>query len=124
MLDDHIHKLIATKVVAAVRGAIQKVSRSSSTTMIELFDVWYATVSEAAIVAAMAVVSAIGVQGRGSCKYRDFSNTKPLEFDGVKDPIMSMIWISDVEGYFFTCSCPKDWKFSCAMKLLLLGTKD
>ena len=68
--------------------------------------------------------AATGVKGIGSFQYQDFSNMKPLEFDGVKDPIMDMRWISHMEGCFFTCSYPEDWKVRYALKLLRLGMKD
>lgn len=34
--------------------------------------------------------------------YREYNNTKPTEFDGIRDSIIAMIWISYVEGYFYT----------------------
>ena len=49
---------------------------------------------------------------------------KPSEFNGVKDPIMSIGWISVVEGCFCTCSYPKDWKVRYALNLLHLDAKD
>ena len=35
-----------------------------------------------------------------------------------------MRWISDVEGCFFTCSCPTDQKVKCGFNLLRSGAKD
>ena len=35
-----------------------------------------------------------------------------------------MRWLSDVEGCFFTCSCPADHRVRCALNLLRLGVKD
>jgi len=35
-----------------------------------------------------------------------------------------MRWLSDVEGCFFTCSCPADQRVRCALNLLRLGAKD
>ncbi|CAH1445284.1 unnamed protein product [Lactuca virosa] len=35
-----------------------------------------------------------------------------------------MRWISDVEGCFFTCSCPAEQKVRCALNLLRSGAKD
>lgn len=76
-----------------------------------------------ASVATTNVVTA-GVQGKGSFRYRDFSNMKPPEFDGIKDLIVSMRWIYDMEGCFLACSYPEEWKLKCALNLLCLGTKD
>lgn len=57
-------------------------------------------------------------------QYWEFSNPKPPMFNGVKYPIVSMMWISNVEGCFYTCSCPKNPKVRFALNLLLLGMKD
>lgn len=35
-----------------------------------------------------------------------------------------MRWFSDMEGYFFTWSCPEDQKVRCALNLLHFGAKD
>lgn len=48
---------------------------------------------ETAAVVATAFVVALGGRGGGSFQYCYFSNTKPLEFDGVKDPIIAEIVI-------------------------------
>ena len=40
------------------------------------------------------------------------------------DPIVAMRWSSNVDGCFFTSSCPNDQKFQCTLNLLLMGTKD
>ena len=49
---------------------------------------------------------------------------KLLDFDGIKDPIVAIRWISDMEGCFFTRSCPEDWKVRCALNLLHMGAMD
>ena len=49
---------------------------------------------------------------------------KPPTFDGTQDTIRAIRWLSDVEGCFFTCSCPADQKVRCAQNLLRLGAKD
>ena len=56
--------------------------------------------------------------------YREFSNTKPPEFDGTQDPIAAMRWISDIEGCFYTCSCPEHLRVWFALNQLRLGAKD
>ena len=56
--------------------------------------------------------------------FREFSNTKPPKFDGEHDPIVVMRWISDIEGYFYTCSCPDHLRSRFALNQLRLGTKD
>lgn len=78
------------------------------TSMIELFDDRYATLSEVVVTAATAIVTAIGDQGERTFQYRDFDNTKTPEINGVWDPIVAMRWLSVVEGCFFTCSCLDD----------------
>lgn len=57
-------------------------------------------------------------------QYQELSNTKPLVFDGVMDPNISMRWISDVEGCFYMCSCADNLKVKFALNLLRLGVKD
>lgn len=61
--------------------------------MIELYDGRYGTLAESATVVATVTVPAAGRKGGGSFQYWDFINTKPLMFDGVKDPIVAMRWI-------------------------------
>ena len=70
---------------------------SIKTTMMEFFDDRYTTIAETAI-AASAAVAAAGVGSGWVCQYQDFDNTKPPTFDGVRDPIIAMRWLSDVEG--------------------------
>ncbi|KAL7604647.1 hypothetical protein Lser_V15G20313 [Lactuca serriola] len=82
---------------------------SIKTFIMEFFDDRYASVTETA---ATVAVAAAGAWTSRSFKYQDFDNTKPPTFDGVQDPIVVMRWLSDVEGCFFTCSCPADQKVS------------
>ena len=56
--------------------------------------------------------------------FREFSNTKPPEFDGTQDPIAAMRWIADIEGCFYTCSCPEHLRVRFALNQLRLGAKD
>ena len=56
--------------------------------------------------------------------FREFSNTKPPEFDGTQDPIAAMRWVSDIEGCFYTCSCPEHLRVRFALNQLRLGAKD
>ena len=49
---------------------------------------------------------------------------KPPTFDGIQNLIVAMRWLSDVEGCFFTCSCPVDQKVRCALNLLSSREKD
>ena len=55
-----MHELIATEVVATVPSAILKVFWSIKTTMVELFNEKYSTVSEAAAAVATTTVAASG----------------------------------------------------------------
>lgn len=104
-----------------VREAISKVFGSIKTTLIEMFDERYVVVIKAFVATPIATTI---LQGGGSIQYRDFSNTNPLEFDRLKDPIIVMRWISDVEGFFFTCSCTESQIVKFVLNLLRLGTKD
>ena len=124
MIDDNICELIANKVVVVVRGTIPEAFESIKTAMLELFGEWYTAVAEATAAAATAVVVIAGGRGGRSFQNCDFSNKKPRDFDRVKDPIVAMRWIFDVEGCFFICSFPEDWKVRCTLKLLQLGAKD
>lgn len=54
----------------------------------------------------------------------DFSNMKPPEFRSDKDLIISLRWISEVEGCFYTCSCPEDQKLKFALNVLRSGEKN
>ena len=110
------------EVVTVVQGAIPQMFGLVKIAMIELFDERYVDVMQAAATAATAIVDAARVRGSFPC--RNFSNTKPPDFDGFKDPIVAMRWLSDVKGCFFTCSCPKDQKVRCILNLICLGAKD
>lgn len=43
-------------------------------------------------------------------KYQEFNSTKSSKLNKVKDPIVIMRLISDVEGWFYTCSYPENQK--------------
>lgn len=90
---DEIHEMITTQVTMSVREAIPEIFGYVKTTVIELFDELYAFVSELVVVTATVVVVVIGFRGRRMLQYHDFSNTKPLEFDEVRDLITAMRWI-------------------------------
>ena len=123
-LDARIREILHDEVVALFRAELPELFGSIKTTMVEYFDERYAALTEtAAAVATAAVAAAGGGDGRGF-QYRDFDNTKPPTFDGVQDPIVAMRWLSDVEGCFFTCSCPADQRVRCALNLLRLRAKD
>ena len=93
-----IHKEVAT----AIRAEIPEMFGSIKTTLMETFDERYAALTEAAATAATAVVAAATPQGGDSLLFREFNNTKPLEFDGTQAPIADMRWIYDIEGCFYT----------------------
>ena len=86
--------------------------------MFELFDYHYAALIEAVAPATIMVVSAMGIRRERSFHYRDFNNTWSSKSDGVKDPIVVMKWLYDVEGLFFTCSCMDDHNVKCTLNLL------
>lgn len=103
-----IHDWIEAPVSAAVREMLPEMYRSIKTKLIALFDEWYPTF--ASIISAAATTSA----GEMEMSYRQFSNTKPPIFYGVRDLIVVMRWISDVEGCFNTCACPSNMNFRYA----------
>ena len=104
--DEVIRQLIHEEVAAAIRAEIPDMFGDIKTTLIETFDERYAT------------------QGGDSLLFREFSNTKPPEFDGTLDPIAAMRWISDIEGCFYTCSCPEHLRVRFALNQLCLGAQD
>ena len=57
-------------------------------------------------------------------QYREFNNTKPLEFDGIQDLTVTTRWIAYVKGCFYTYSCLDDLRVCFALNLLHLGVKD
>ena len=69
---------------------------SIKTAMIELFNDHYVALNEVVAIAATtvvvaattAVVAAVEIRGERTFQYRYFNNTKPLEFDRVKDLIV------------------------------------
>lgn len=123
-LDARIREILHDQVVALFRAELPKLFGSIKTAMVEYFDERYAALTETATAAATAAVAPTGEGAGQGFQYRDFDNTKPPNFDGVQDPIVAMRWLLDVEGCFFTCSCPADQRVRCALNLLRLGEKD
>ena len=123
-LDARIREILHDEVAALFRAELPELFGSIKTAMVEYFDERYAALTETAAAAATAAVAAAGGGASRGFQYRDFDNTKPPTFDGVQDPIVAMRWLSDVEGCFFTCSCPADQRVRCALNLLRLGAKD
>ena len=107
-LDARIREILHDEVAALIRAELPELFGSIKTAMVEYFDERYAALTETAAAAATAAVAAAGGGASRGFQYRDFDNTKPPTFDGVQDPIVAMRWLSDVEGCFFTCSCPAD----------------
>lgn len=48
---------------------------------------------------------------------------KPLEFDGVKEPIVAIRWLYNMEGCFFTFSCSEEKKVRCTLNFICLGRR-
>ena len=122
--DEEIRRLIHEEVAAAIRAEIPEMFGDIKTTLIETFDERYAALTEAVAAAATAAVAAARPQGGDSLLFREFSNTKPPEFDGTQDPIAAMRWIVDIEGCFYMCSCPEHLRVRFALNQLRLGAKD
>ena len=122
--DEEFCQMIHDEVAAEFRAEIPEMFGSIKTTLLETFDVRYAAVTEAAAAAATTAVAAARPQGGDSLLFWEFSNTKPPEFDGTQDPIAAMRWIADIEGCFYTCSCPEHLRVQFALNQLRLGAKD
>ena len=80
--DEEIRQMIHEEVAAAIRAEIPEMFGSIKTTLMETFDERYAALTEAATAAATAAVAAARPQGGDLLLFREFSNTKPPEFDG------------------------------------------
>ena len=110
LIEDRVREIIHEEEVELVRGQIPELFGSIKTAMMEYFDDRYAALAETDAAAVASAVTAAGGGvgfGRGF-QYRDFDNTKLLNFDGTQDPVKAMRWVFDVEGCFFTCSCHTD----------------
>ena len=88
--DEELRQMIHDEVAAAIRAEIPEMFGSIKTTLIETFDERYAALSDVVVVAATAAVAAARPQGGDALLFREFSNTKPPEFDGMQDLIAAM----------------------------------
>lgn len=78
---------------------ILELFRTFKTQLIALFDEWYFDVASIVVAtAATVVVVTAASPGDKEMPYREFNNTKPPQFNSVRDLITTMRWISDVEG--------------------------
>ena len=80
--DEEIRRIIHEEVAAAIRAEIPEMFGSIKTTLIKTFDERYAALTDADVAAATTAVAAARPQGGDALLYREFSNTKPPEFDG------------------------------------------
>lgn len=64
--------------------------------MLEMFDERYAALTKSTTATFITIFTIVGGRGGGSSQYRDFSNTKRLEFEGITDPIVAIRCILDV----------------------------
>ncbi|XP_023771156.1 ras-related protein SEC4-like, partial [Lactuca sativa] len=128
--DDEICRMIHEEVATAIREAIPELFGSVKTTLIEAFDKRYVVVTEEAAAAATtavataptAAVAAARPQGGNSLLFQEFRKTEPPEFDGNQDLMAAMRWIYDIEGRFYTYSCPYHLRVrNYLFKLLLIG---
>ena len=78
----------------------------------------------AADVAATVAIAVVRVGVGRVFQYQDFDNTKTKIFNGVQYLIISMRWLSMIEGCFFTCYFPADQKVRCALNHLRSIAKD
>lgn len=123
-MDARIQEILHDEVASLFQDQLSKMFGSIKIAMMEYFDYHYTALTKAAVAAATMTVTTAGVGASQAFQYRDFDNTKPLTFDGTQDPIKSIRWLYDVEGCFFTCSCPTEQKVRCALNLLRSGAKD
>lgn len=98
--------------------------RTIKTKLITVFDERYVVISIMAFVVATVVVTTTASSGDKDMPYQEFNKIKPLDFDGLRDPIAAMRWISDVEGCFYTCAIPTNLRFRYAQNLFRHGAKD
>jgi len=56
--------------------------------------------------------------------YRDFSACQPPIFEGLRNPLVSQWWITEVEGAFRTSFCPDESRVPFAVNLLRGAAKD
>lgn len=124
LTNDQIRGMIATGVATTIWGSILELLGSIKTIITKLFNDRYAALSKAVVAVATVVVAVVGLRGERSFQYQDFENMNPQKFDGVRDPIIVMRWLFDVEGRFFICSCSDDQNVKCTLNLLRLGAKD
>lgn len=89
-----------------------------------MFYEWDVVVASTTSALATVVVAATTQSGEKEMPYQEFNNTKCPKFKGVRGQIVPMRSMSNVEGSFYTCACPKNLKFKFAQNLLCLGAKD
>lgn len=107
-----------------MRETILEMFGPTKNALIEQFDECYTTITEAVTVATTTNVVVTRPHGGDSMQYREFYNTKPLEFDGTKGLISTMIWSYDNKGFFYISSCTEDMKALLTLNILNLGEKD
>lgn len=98
--DDEIVDLISTQVTSTIKEAIPELFDSIKTRLIDMFNNPYADVTNISVATTIIIVAAGVPQRGGQMHYWEFGKTKPLEFDGFKDPIVSTMWISELERCF------------------------
>ena len=81
-----------------MREMIPEMFGSIKTELIALFNEWYAAFASTIAIAATSIVAAAASPVKKEMPYREFNNTMPRDFNGVRDPIVAMRWNSDLEG--------------------------
>ena len=109
---------------ATMREMISEMSGSIKTKLIVLFDEWYADVASTVVAATMTTIIVATSPIEKEIPYHEFNNTKPLEFDSVRDPIVSTRRVSNVEGRFYIFAFSANLKFRYVQNLLCHGAKD
>ena len=113
--DEEIRRIIHEEVATTIREDIPEMFGSIKTTLIETFDERYVAVTEAPAAVATTTLATARPQRGDLLLFREFSNTKPPKFVRTQDSIATMRWISEIEGCFYTCSCPEHLRVRFAL---------
>ena len=86
--------------------------------LIKEIDRHYVVVMQVASVVATTVVNVARFQRGKVMQYWELNYMKPTEFRGDRDLIIFLSLISDVEGFFYMCSCTENHKLKFSPNLL------
>lgn len=122
--DIEIHDFIFIEVSTVVRQMTPYMFGSIKTKLIVMVDDRYVVTDVAATTTIVIVTAAFGQQRACMVTYRECYTIHPLDFNGGKDLIFIMRWITDVDSDFSTILCPNELKVNFLLNLLNQGEKD